>query len=114
MSTLAPNYASSALRELLKHSPSDGQFHYMMNFELVNHLKKIGSVSNSAMAFSSRSETFNTMSLCTWEDNIRENTDEAREAIHSLNNIFKTTKGNMIYGNYSTSSPPKDIEKSLI
>lgn len=105
LATLPPDYASVAFGEIVNHSSKD-KLHYMLNFELVN-LKKVGEVQKSAMAFNARNESFNAMSMCTWEEDTEENEDVAREAIHSLTNIFKVldkTSENpstsTVYGNY--------------
>lgn len=105
LATLPPNYASIAFGEIVNHSSKE-KLNYMLNVELVN-LKKVGEVQKSAMAFNARNESFNAMTLCTWEEDTKENEDVAREAIHSLTNIFKVSdktsenhdKG-AVYGNY--------------
>lgn len=105
LATLPPNYASIAFGEIVNHCSTD-KLNYMLNVELVN-LKKVGEVQKSAMAFNARNESFNAMTLCTWEEDTKENEDVAREAIHSLTNIFevsdKTSENHdrgAVYGNY--------------
>lgn len=105
LATLPPDYASIAFEEIANHS-SKGNLHYMLNVELLN-LKKVGEVKKSAMAFNARNKSFNAMTLCTWEEDTKENEDVAREAIHSLTNIFKVSdKAHenpsrvAVYGNY--------------
>lgn len=105
LATLPPNYASIAFGEIVNHCSKD-KLNYMLNVELVN-LKKVGEVQKSAMAFNARNESFNAMTLCTWEEDTKENEDVAREAIHSLTNIFKVSDKTSenhdrgaVYGNY--------------